>query len=386
MPLEKDKAPRIFPDGPLNGILVVALEQAVAAPFLSSRLADAGARVIKVERPEGGDFARHYDSAVHGESAYFVWLNRGKQSVSLDLKKTDDCALLEAIIAKADVFIQNLAPGATKRLGLDSSDLRDRYPRLITCDISGYGADGPMRDAKAYDLLVQCESGLASLTGSADQPGRVGVSVCDIATGMTAHAGILEALVDRHNTGRGRGISVAMFDTLADWMAVPLMHFDYAERTTPRVGLSHTTIYPYGAFRCEDGSQIVFSVQHQGEWLRFCEFVMDDSSLANNPRFAHNDDRLKNRQELDLIINAVFGRNSRADMLELLANADLAFSSVNEISDLTKHPQLDRVEVMTGSGPASYPAPPIRRSGETLCLAPVPEFGEDTDAIREEFK
>ncbi len=386
MPLTENEALKMDSDGPLKGILVVTLEQAVAAPFVSSRLADAGARVIKVERPEGGDFARHYDSAVHGESAYFVWLNRGKQSVRLDIKDTVDRALLEAILAKADVFIQNLAPSATKRLSLDSDSLRARYPRLITCDISGYGADGPMRDTKAYDLLVQCESGLASLTGSPDAPGRVGVSVCDIATGMTAHAGILEALVERGKTGGGRGISVAMFDTLADWMAVPLMHFDYAQRTTPRVGLSHTVICPYGAFRCEDGSQIVFSVQHQGEWRRFCEFVMADTTLADDPRFATNDDRLKNRRELEAMIDTVFGRNTRAVMLELLANADLASSSVNEVSDLTKHPQLDRVEVMTGSGPVSYPAPPIRRSGETLRLAPVPELGEDTDAIRKEFK
>ena len=268
------------PDKPLDGLLVIAVEQAVAAPTCTVRLADAGARVIKIERKGAGDFARGYDTAAHGESAYFIWLNRGKESVALDIKSGEDRALLLAMLERADVFIQNLLPGALEKLGLDSATLRERFPQLITCDITGYGADGPMRDAKAYDLLVQCESGLASVTGTPDGPGRVGVSVCDIATGMAAHAGICEALVGRDRTGRGSGVSVAMFDVMADWMSVPLLYHNYLGKETPRVGLNHTVICPYGAYECKDGQLVVITVQHSGEWQRFCEHILGDADLA----------------------------------------------------------------------------------------------------------
>ena len=370
---------------PLEGILVLTLEHAVAAPFVSSRLADAGARVIKIERPETGDFSRDYDHVVHGESAYFVWLNRGKESLVLDIKNQDDFAILKSILAKTDVFIQNLAPGAMERLGLGSEQLRETYPQLITCDITGYGEDGPYRNAKAYDLLIQCESGLASLTGTPDAPGRVGISVCDIATGMTAHAAIVEALHERSRTGHGRGVSVSMFDTLADWMAVPLMHYDYAARKTPRVGLSHTVVCPYGAFACSDGSLIVIAVQNQNEWQNFCKYVFNDTTIADDPRFKTNSDRLENRTVLNSMIDAVFAAKPRDVLLKILDDARIARGAVNEIEDLASHPQLDRIEIASPTGPVSFPAPPIRRSGETLVLGPSPEFDEHTEKIKKEF-
>ena len=364
---------------------MIALEQAVAAPFTSSRLADAGARVIKIERPEGGDFARRYDSAIDGESAYFVWLNRGKESVELDIKTPAGRDLLEAMLAKADVFLQNLAPGALKKLDLDSDSLRNRFPRLITCDITGYGADGPMKDAKAYDLLVQCESGLASITGTPDGPGRVGVSVCDIATGMTAHAGICEALVERARTGRGRGVSVAMFDTMADWMTVPLLFQEYLDRPTPRVGLSHPVISPYGAYRCGDGEQIVIAAQTDAEWRRFCDDVLGQPELADDPRFHDNQSRAGNRTTLNAIIEAAFATRSRAEMADILDRAGIARGAVNDVATLSRHPQLDRTGVTTPSGKVDLPAPPIRRSGETPTLGPCPAFGAHTKAVVEEF-
>ena len=373
-------------DKPLDGVLVVTLEQAVAAPFASSRLADAGARVIKVERPETGDFARHYDYMVHGESAHFVWLNRGKESVALDIKTDDDKRLLKAMIARADVFIQNLAPGAAARLGLESDGLRAHHPKLITCDISGYGEDGPYRDAKAYDLLIQCESGLTSITGTPEGPGRVGVSVCDIATGMAAHAGITEALFAQARTGVGRGISISMFDVMADWMNVPLLCHDYAGRTMPRNGLNHPTICPYGAFTCADGTQIVISIQNEREWLRFCETVLADRVLASDPRYCSNTRRLENRPELEAVIACIFAAQTSPDMTDILRDAGIAFGAVNEVKDLSVHPQLTRIEIDTPTGPVSYGGPPIRRSDEGgIKLGPVPKLGEHTEAIRKEF-
>ena len=370
---------------PLDGILVVALEQAVSAPFASSRLSDAGARVIKIERPDGGDSCRHYNDYVHGESAYFVWLNRGKESVTLDIKNDEDRVVLDAMIARADVFIQNLAPGATEKLGLGSDELRALHPSLITCDITGYGDDGPMKSAKAYDLLVQCESGLSSITGTADAPGRVGVSVCDIATGMTAHAAILEALMERTRTGRGRGVSVSMFDTMADWMSVPLMQYEYAGKPTPRVGLSHTIICPYGAFTCSDGSPIVIAVQNQVEWRSFCDHVLGNPALKDDRRFCTNGDRLENRLALETMVVDVFAAHTKADMLEMLNGANIASGSVSDVADLAKHPQLDRVEFGSSTGPVSCPAPPIRRSDEEIKLNPAPALGAQSDALRDEF-
>lgn len=370
---------------PLSGKLVIALEQAVAAPFCSSRLADAGARVIKVERKGAGDFARAYDTAANGESAYFTWLNRGKESVALDIKADEDREILLRMLETADVFIQNLLPGALATLGLDSATLRERFQRLVTCDITGYGQEGPMRNAKAYDLLVQCESGLASVTGTADGPGRVGVSVCDIATGMTAHAGICEALVGRDRTGKGSGVSVAMFDVMADWMAVPLLYHDYLGKPTPRVGLNHTVICPYGAYECGDGQLIVITVQHSGEWVRFCDNILGDPALATDSRFHDNSARLENKSELESLIRAVFACLDRDEMLKRLDAAGIASGAVNDVASLSDHPQLDRSIIGTPSGEIKVPAPPIRRSSGETTLGPCPAFDAEGKAIRAEF-
>ncbi|WP_282127463.1 CaiB/BaiF CoA transferase family protein, partial [Roseobacter litoralis] len=353
---------------PLSGKLIIALEQAVAAPFCSSRLADAGARVIKIERKDVGDFARGYDTAVNGESAYFIWLNRGKESVALDIKADEDREILLRMLENADVFIQNLLPGALAKLGLDSATLRDRFPRLVTCDITGYGEDGPMRNAKAYDLLVQCESGLASVTGTPDAPGRVGVSVCDIATGMTAHAGICEALIKRDQTGKGSGVSVAMFDVMADWMAVPLLFHDYANTSTPRTGLGHSVICPYGAFPCRGGDLVVISVQNSREWDRFCAQILGDPALADDPRFRDNPARIENKSELETLIKSVFGTYRRTELLKLLDSAGIASAAVNDVATLSQHPQLDRSTIATPSGPVSVTMPPIRRGGTGAAL------------------
>ena len=281
----------------LAGILVVSVEQAVAAPYLTSRLADAGARVIKVERPEG-DFARSYDALVHGESAYFVWLNRGKESICLDLKTPGDAALLSAMIARADVFVQNLAPGVIERLGFGADALRAAHHRLITCAISGYGDDGPYRDLKAYDLLVQAESGLSSITGNESGLARVGVSVCDIAAGMTAFQAVLQALFARERSGAGRHIAVSLYHALADWMNVPYLQFVYGGKVPDRAGLNHPTIAPYGAYACGDGKAVLISIQNEREWATFCAEVLGDGAIATDPRFAGNTQRVANRPAL----------------------------------------------------------------------------------------
>jgi len=301
----------------LDGVLVVALEQAVAAPFASSRLADAGARVVKIERPEG-DFAREYDHLVKGESAYFVWLNRGKESIRLDLKRAEDVAIVLAMADKADVFIQNLAPGAAARLGLGAEALTRRCPRLIYCSISGYGEDGPYRDHKAYDLLIQGESGLVAINGSAGEAARVGISVCDIAAGDTAHAAILQALYARERTGKGRAIEVSLFHTLADWMNVPYLQARYGGKPPRRMGLKHPTIAPYGAFACADGKAVILSIQNEREWARLCAEVLGDASLAADPRFRTNNDRVANRPALDAIVAATLARHTRGEAMRML--------------------------------------------------------------------
>ena len=370
--------------GPLDGILVVALDQAVAAPYTASRLADAGARVIKVERP-GGDFARAYDTVADGESAYFVWLNRGKESVELDIKDAGDAALLERMIGRADVFIQNLAPGAAGRAGFGSEDLRARYPRLITCDISGYGDDGPYRDMKAYDLLVQGESGLASITGGAEGPSRVGVSVCDIAAGMYALAGILEALYERQRTGLGRGVRVSLFDAMADWMSVPLMYQEFTGRGPARVGLRHPSITPYQAFRTEDGEQVIISIQNEREWVNLCEQVLQRPALASDRRFAGNQARTENRAAVVAEIQAVFSSLGREALTARLNDARIAYGAVNSPADLAAHAQLRRAPVATPGGTVDAVAPPIRFAGEEVTLRPVPGLGEQSAALRAEF-
>ncbi len=374
---------------PLDGLLVVSIEQAVAAPYCSSRLADAGARVIKVEREEG-DFARNYDHVVHGESAYFVWLNRGKESVCLNIKEEGDSQLLLKMLESADVFIQNLAPGACARAGFDSQLLRDRNPKLITVDISGYGESGPYRDMKAYDLLVQCESGLAAITGAAAEPGRVGVSVCDIACGMYAHTAILQALIERGITGKGKGVQVSLFDAVADWMTVPLLHQEYGGEAPKRVGLNHPSIAPYGAYTCRDDQKVVISIQNSREWRSFCEVVLQKPEMVAHDRFKDNVDRCENRPAMDEQIDEVFARLDRAEVISLLKKGRIAFGSLNSVADLSEHQQLRRMEVATPTGPVQLICPPAlfvgEAAGESNQFAQVPAIGEHSDAIRKEFK
>ena len=370
--------------GALDGLLVIALEQAVAAPYCSSRLADAGARVIKVERTEG-DFARSYDQVAEGESAYFVWLNRGKESICLNIKDPLDVGLLQRMLREADVFIQNLAPGAAARSGFDSAQLREANPRLITLDITGYGEQGPYRDMKAYDLLVQCETGLASITGAPEQPGRVGVSVCDIACGMYAHAAILEALLDREKTGSGKGLSVSLFDALAEWMTVPLLHQEYTGQAPARVGLHHPSIAPYGAYTCRDGEQVVISIQNNREWKNFCEHILQRPDFAEAVDYCDNVQRCANRAALDREINRVFGQVDRQELVRQLEQARVAFGAVNSVADLSHHPQLRRTNVETPSGSVPLVAPPALVAGHETSLRPVPAVGEHSDALRGEF-
>jgi itaconate CoA-transferase len=368
---------------PLSGLLVVSLEQAVAAPMCTCRLADAGARVIKIERPEG-DFARGYDDLVHGECSYFVWLNRGKESVVLDLTKAEDKSFLAAMIARADVFVQNLKPGAVAKLGFPIAELRRKYPRLICCSISGFGETGPLAMRKSYDMLIQAESGLASITGTSE-PSRVGVSVCDIASGMNAYEAILEALINRQRTGEGAELSVSMFDAMADWMTVPLLQ-EEAGFPPKRIGLAHISISPYGAFRSRDGVDILISIQSDREWRILAEKVLGDAALAADPAFATNVERVKRRAETDGRVVAVFAAHN-ADALERkLAAADIAFARVNTAADLSRHPHLRRITVGTPSGPVSYPAPAERRASSTRRYGPIPAVGEHTEKARAEFK
>ncbi len=369
---------------PLEGILVIALEQAVAAPFCTSRLADAGARVIKIERKEG-DFARAYDHVVHGESAYFVWLNRGKESLVLDIKNPADAALLERLLAKADVFIQNLAPGAAKRAGFGSDDLRARYPRLVTCDISGYGEEGPFTDMKAYDLLIQCETGLASITGSPEAPGRVGVSISDLCCGMNAHGAIMQALFARERTGKGNGVAVSLFDATADWMAAPLMYQDYAGAAPKRMGLNHPSIAPYGVYTAGDGKQVVISIQNEREWVSLCEKVFQRADMARDPRFVSNVKRCENRPALDQEIAAILKPLTGAEFVARLRAGDIAFGAVNSVAELSQHPQLRRMEIGSPTGPISLPAHPWQWRESAGASGPVPALGQHSAAIRAEF-
>jgi itaconate CoA-transferase len=366
--------------GALDGILVVALEQAVAAPLCTSRLADAGARVIKLERPEG-DFARGYDHAAKGQSSYFVWLNRGKESLVVDIKDAGDRALLHRIIARADVFIQNLAPGAAARAGFDPAALRARQPRLICCSITGYGEDGPYRDMKAYDLLIQAETGLAELSGPPEAPGRVGVSVSDIAAGLNAQALILEALYRRERTGEGADIHVSLFAATAEWMAVPLLHYDYGGAAPERVGLRHPSIAPYGAFPAQDGA-IIVGIQNEREWARFCSEVLGQPALAADPRFCDNPRRVANSAVLDALIAESFRGETRAALGPRLEAAGIAFGNLNSVADLSRHPQLRRLTMPTPAGPIDVPAPPGRSA---TVSRPVPAIGEHSAALRREF-
>jgi len=368
----------------LKDILVVSLEQAVAAPFCSNRLAQAGARVIKIERAEG-DFARGYDDLVHGESAYFVWLNQGKESLVLDIKSAADAELLHRLLARADVFIQNLAPGAAGRAGFGSEALCARYPRLVCCDISGYGDSGDYSRMKAYDLLVQCESGMASITGTPEAPGRIGVSACDINCGQQAYATILEALIERESSASGGVIKVSLFDGMAEWLAVPLLHYDYSDKIQPRVGINHATISPYGAYRCRDQLDVVLAIQNEREWARFCEQVLGNAAYAADPRLKSNVTRVKNRAYVDKLITDVFAGLDQQQAIERLREAGIAYGRLNDMAGLARHPQLRRVTVDTPTGPAEVVAVAAMRDGVIGIRPKVPALGEHSSALRDEF-
>jgi itaconate CoA-transferase len=359
---------------PLEGITVVAVEQAVAAPFCSSRLADAGATVIKIERPEG-DFARAYDHAAKGQSSYFVWLNRGKQSVVVDLATEDGRRKLEELIAGADVLLQNLKPGSMDKLGFSLDRLKKDYPALICCTITGYGDEGPYAHRKAYDLLIQAESGLASITGGPEGASRVGVSIVDIATGAAAQAAVLEALIGRARTDQGADIRISMFDVMADWLTVPLLNAE-AGNPPQRMGLAHPSIAPYGVFRSKDGKDILISIQSEREWKKLCADVLGAPQLPEDPRFANMVERVRNRALTDTVVGDVFATLSRDTLLERLAKADIAFAEVNTMADLTKHPHLRRITVDTPAGPVSYPAPGAQIVDGPRSYTAVPGIGE----------
>jgi crotonobetainyl-CoA:carnitine CoA-transferase CaiB-like acyl-CoA transferase len=370
--------------GALDGLLVVSVEQAVAAPYCSARLADAGARVIKIERPEG-DFARGYDSYVHGLSSYFVWLNRGKQSVVLDFKKPEDSALLHRLIGKADVLIQNLAPGAAERAGFGSAAMRAEHKKLITVDVSGYGDHGPYKNRRAYDLLVQAESGLASITGTEHAPGRVGISATDIGTGMYAHAAVLEALIARQKSGEGRAISVSLFSSMAEWMAVPLLAMDYSAYEWPRLGLTHPFIAPYGVYPSADKVPVLISIQNDREFERLCHNVIDRPGLEKDPKYATGIARNERRDDTNAIVRDSFGKIAFAELAARLDAAQIAWARVSDIASLSKHPQLRRMSFKSPKGEVSVPALAASWDSQGARLGDVPELGQHTDQVRREF-
>ena len=368
---------------PLGGVLVVALEQAVAAPMATCRLADAGARVIKLERADG-DFARNYDTTANGQSAYFAWINRGKESLVVDIKSPADRKLVLRILERADVFVQNLARGAAARAGFDSAELRQRFPRLITCDISGYGEDGPYADMKAYDLLIQAEAGLVAINGADGEYGRVGVSICDYATGLSAALGINEALLERKRSGRGSAVKLSLFDIMAELMTVPLLQHDYANAGPKRIGLAHPSITPYGGFVTKDGATLVISVQNDREWASFAGDVLQRPELIDDPRYATNPVRLERRDEVDGLVQAFFAKHSRDEMEAKLRGARIAYGAVNDLDGLSTHPHLRRQRVASETGDIDMPAHPNASVSATNVPA-LPRIGEHSARLRQEF-
>ncbi|MET8411558.1 CaiB/BaiF CoA-transferase family protein [Streptomyces sp. NPDC005195] len=370
---------------PLAGITVVSVEQAVAAPFATRQLADLGARVIKVERPGEGDFARRYDTTVHGESSYFVWLNRSKESLTLDLKSARGRDVLEQLLVGADVFVQNLAPGAAARLGLDAASLRERYPSLIPCTITGYGSEGPWADRKAYDLLVQCQTGLVSLTGNEHGAARAGVSVADIAAGMYAYSGVLTALFTRATRGVARAVEVSLFEALAEWMSQPALYTAHGGTQPPRIGTRHATIAPYGTFPAADGKDVLLSIQNEREWAALCERFLERPDLVDDPRFATGPDRVAHRDALDAIVAERFRALDSREVRELLDAAGIANAGVNTVEEFLAHPVLRErgrwrdVRVPGAVVPALLP--PVDLAGVDPRMDAVPALGEHTEGI-----
>ena len=374
---------------PLEGITVVALEQAVAAPFATRQLADLGARVIKIERPGVGDFARGYDATVKGMASHFVWLNRSKQSLTLNLKEDGAKDVLNRLLARADVFVHNLAPGATERLGFGAERLREERPRLIDCGISGYGSTGPYREKKAYDLLVQCETGLVSTTGTPEVPSKVGISAADIAAGMYAYTGILTALYMRERTGEGAAFEVSLLEALGEWMGFPAYFTSYGGSQPPRTGASHAAIAPYGPFEAGDGRVVFLGLQNEREWVKFCEEVLERPELATDPRFDTNSRRVENGEELDEAIEGAFKDLTSEEVISRLDGARIANARMRTVQEFLDHPQLEARdrwrEVDSPVGPIRALVPPVTMQGVESVMEPIPEVGEHTDAILEEL-
>ena len=374
---------------PLQGITVVALEQAISAPLATRHLADLGARVIKVERPEVGDFARSYDTTVRGIASHFVWANRSKESLTLDVKQPQAKEVLNRLLAKADVFIQNYAPGACERLGLGTADLRKRYPQLIICNVSGYGSSGPYRDKKAYDLLIQSEAALVSITGTPETPSKVGISIADIAAGMYAYSGILTALLARKETGEGTALEVSMFEALGEWMSYPAYFTGYGGSPPPREGARHAAICPYGPFTCGDGKVVYLGIQNEREWSNFCEKVLSQPALAEDPRFASNSKRVQNREELEQIITKTFQGMPAETVMKRLEAAQIAYSRLNSVEEFLQHPQLAARErwreIESPVGPLHVLIPPVTMENVEPAMGAVPALGQHTEAILKEL-
>jgi itaconate CoA-transferase len=374
---------------PLKGITIVSLEQAVAAPFASRQLADLGARVIKVERPGDGDFARGYDMAVNGMSSHFTWINRSKESLTLNLKRPEAKEILTKLLEKVDVFIQNLAPGAVERLGFDPKELQEKYPQLIICSISGYGKSGPYQNKKAYDLLIQCEAGLVSVTGTPETPSKTGISIADICAGMYAYSGILTALLQRKETGKGAILEVSMLEALAEWMGYPMYYAAYGGKEPSRTGASHATIYPYGPFPSGDGKKVFLGIQNEREWVRFCQEVLERPELAKDPRFENNSNRFQNKNILQPIIEEIFSTHSAEVIIDRLENAQIANARLNTMFDFYHHPQLkarNRWRIVdTPVGPVNALIPPVTMEGFEPVMNPIPSVGEHTEKILSEL-
>ncbi|WP_027816505.1 CaiB/BaiF CoA transferase family protein [Paraburkholderia bannensis] len=374
---------------PLEGIKVITFEHAIAAPFCTRQLADLGARVIKIERPGVGDFARGYDERVHGLASHFVWTNRSKESLTLDVKRGEAQEIVHSLLADADVFVQNLAPGATQRLGLDYEALRERYPRLIVCDISGYGSDGPYRDKKAYDLLIQSESGFLSVTGTPDEPAKAGCSIADISAGMYAYSSILAALIERGKTGRGKCIDVSMLESMVEWMSFPL-YYAFDGQTPPQPnGAAHATIYPYGPFKAGDGKSVMLGLQNEREWKQFCDTVLRQPELAADERFSTNSRRVAHREALGKLIEDEFARLTAHDVVERLEAAKIANAHINDMQAVWAHEQLAArqrwTQVGTPAGKIPALLPPGMTQADDPRMDPVPALGEHTDAILKEL-
>jgi itaconate CoA-transferase len=370
---------------PLEGITIISIEQAVAAPFATRQLADLGARVIKIERPDVGDFARGYDETVKGMASHFVWLNRSKESLTLDLKHPQARQIVQQLLEKADVFIQNLAPGAAERLGLGPEQLSERYPRLIVCSVSGYGSSGPYRDKKAYDLLVQCETGLVSVTGTPETPSKVGISIADTAAGMYAFTGILTALYQRERTGRGTVLDISMFEALGEWMGYAAYYAAYGGTPPPRTGASHATIAPYGPFRAGDGKQVNLGLQNEREWVQFCKIVLEQPEMASDSRFDSNAKRVANREALHAMIDAVFSQLTIDQVIARLERAQIANARMNSMQEFWDHPQLQARErwreVNSPVGPLKALLPPVTMRDVEPRMDPIPALGEHTEPI-----